>query len=190
MKNKHTTLFLFLFVIIVVVSIFSAFYADDTIVGIISTISTLLGIIGLLYSFKLDRNISEASFLFDLHGSFRSNESIQRLAVKLEAVYLGKDVKLTEEDRHDIVEYLTFFEMLASMEGRGVISISSFDPLFGYDFFLACNNPDVRAIELDSYGMYYTETQRLAKKWEKYRIHHKLAIPLQKGCASNSSKEK
>ncbi len=180
MKNKHTTLFIVLFVIIVVISIFSARYADDTVVGVISTVSTLLGIVGLLYSFKLDRNISEASFLFDLHGAFRSNECVQRLAVKLEAVYLGKDVKLTEEDRHDIVEYLAFFEMLASMEGRGVISISSFDPLFGYDFFLACNNPDVREIELDTYGMYYTETLRLAKKWEKYRVKHGMAIPLKK----------
>ena len=179
MRNKHTTVFLILFIIIVIVSIFSALYADDTVVGIISTVSTLLGIAGLLYSFKLDRNISEASFLFDLHSSFRSNDCINRISDKLEAVYLGKQVSVTEEDRHDIVEYLTFFEMLGSMEDRGVISISSFDALFGYDFFLAYNNPDVKLIELDTYRMYYTQTHRLAKKWEAYRIKRNYPIPLQ-----------
>ena len=178
MRNKHTTLFLILFLFIVGASVFTVICANDTIVTVISTVSTLLGILGLLYSFSLDRNISEASFLFDLHNSFRGNEKIQSVSVKLEEVFLGKDTHITEDDRRNVVEYLTFFEVLASMEDRGVISISSFDSLFGYDFFLAVNNAEVRALELKTYNMYYTKLTALAEKWEKYRIKHKLPIPL------------
>ena len=178
MKNKHTTLFLMLFIFIVGASVFTVILAEDAVISVISTVSTLLGILGLLYSFSLDRNISEASFLFDLHNSFRGNEKIQAISVKLEEVFLGKDTHITEEDRHNLVEYLTFFEALASMEDRGVISISSFDSLFGYDFFLAVNNEDVRKLELETYNMYYTKLTALAEKWEKYRIKHKLPIPL------------
>ena len=180
MKNGHTTIFLALFILIVGASFFTVMYADDDLISIISTVSTLLGIVGLLYSFKLDRNISEASFLFDLYGSFRENDSIKNISLKLEDVFLGKETSITEADRRDIVEYLKFFETLASIEKRGVVSIDSFDPLFGYDFFLAIDNEDVKRIELDTYCMYYTETVRLSKKWRRYRIKHKLPIPLNK----------
>lgn len=178
MRNGRFVSILILFLVIVATSVVAVVYADDAVVGVISTVSTLLGIFGLLYSFKLDRNISEASFVFDLHKSFRGNECIGRISQKLEDVYLGKKSNIDEADRHDIVEYLTFFEMLASMARRGVISIDSFDALFGYDFFLAYNNPAVRGIELEPYGMYYTEINRLAPRWETYRRKHKLPIPL------------
>lgn len=60
-----------------------------------------------------------------------------------------------------------------------MISIQAFDSLLGYDFFIAINNKDLRRIELDPYASYYMETVRLAKKWRKYRIKHKLPIPLE-----------
>ena len=179
MKNKHTSIFLLLFLVIVAASIFTVIFADNTIISVISTISTLLGILGLLYSFKLDRNISEASFLFDLYNTFRGNEKIGELSQKLEKVFLGETTEITNDDRSNIVEYLTFFEVLASMEGRGVISISSFDALFGYDFFIAVNNDDVKSIELIPYAAYYSETIRLEKKWRIYRKRHKFPIPLE-----------
>lgn len=179
MKNKHSAIFFILFIIIIAVSIITVIYADSTIISVISTVSTLLGIFGLLYSFKLDRNISEASFLFELYTTFKGNVNIETISQKLEKVFLGEKTEITDEDRHCIVEYLTFFEVLASMENRGVISISSFDALFGYDFFLAINNSDVKRIELDPYAAYYTQTLHLAKKWYTYRKRHKYPIPLE-----------
>ena len=180
MKSKQSIIYYVIFVSVIIVSGICIWASNDTLVSAFSTFSTIFGVVGLLYSFQLDRNISEASFLFQLYQSFKGNEEIQKIAQKLEAVFLGNQVEITEEDRHSIVEYLTFFEVLGSMEERGVISISSFDPLLGYDFFIIVNNADVRRIELDTFSQYYAQTQRLEKKWRKYRIKHKLEIPLEK----------
>lgn len=179
MKDRHTIIYYLIFAVVIAVSCICVVFSNDIIVSVFSMGSTIFGVIGLLYSFQLDRNISEASFLFDIYESFKGNEEIQKLSQKLETVFLGGDVFITEDDRHSIVEYLTFFEVLGSMEARGVISISSFDALLGYDFFIAVDNPDVRRVELQPFSEYYTETLRLEKKWRKYRIKHKLPIPLE-----------
>ncbi len=179
MKIKQSIVYYFIFAIVIIISIVSVLLSNDTILNIFSLASTIFGIIGLLYSFQLDRNISEASFLLQLHQTFKGNTEIQNLSQKLEAVFLGKPVSITEDDRPGIVEYLSFFEMLGSMESRGVISIASFDALFGYDFFIAVDNADVQKIELEPYCDYYTQTYRLNKKWRRYRKKHKLLIPLE-----------
>ncbi len=178
MKNKSTNIFAFAFLIVVVVSILTVLFADELVITIISTISTLIGIVGLLISFKLERNISEASFIFDLYKTFRENENIKNISNKLDDYFLGKEVSITEEDRSNIVDYLTFFEMLGSMERRGAVSVECIDPLFGYDFFIAVNNPIVQELELKTYGEYYVQTTALMKKWKKYREKHGLPIPL------------
>ena len=178
MKNKSTSIFTVSFLLVVIISILIVLLADEAVITIISTISTLIGIVGLLISFKLDRNISEASFIFDLYKTFRENENIKNISNKLEAFFLEKDVLISEEDRSDIVDYLTFFEMLGSMVKRGAVSIESIDPLFGYDFFIAVNNPIVKQLELETYADYYVQTAELKKKWKKYREKHGLPIPL------------
>lgn len=180
MKNKQSIIYCVIFGVVIAVSGICVLLSNNAIVDVFSMGSTVFGVVGLLYSFHLDRNISEASFLFQLYQSFKGNEEIQKLGQKLEAVFLGKRVELTEEDRHSIVEYITFFEVLGSMEARGVISISSFDALLGYDFFVAINNEDVKRMELEPFACYYVETVRLAKKWERFRKNHKLPIPLEK----------
>lgn len=179
MKNRQSVIYCIIFAVVIAVSAFCIAFSNNLIVDIFSMSSTVFGVVGLLYSFYLDRNISEASFLFQVYQSFKGNAEIQKLSQKLEAVFLGEKVELTEDDRHSIVEYLTFFEVLGSMEARGVISIQAFDSLLGYDFFIAVNNEDVKRIELDPYASYYMETVRLAKKWRKYRVKHKLPIPLE-----------
>lgn len=178
MRNKSTNLFIIAFLAVVVISVLTVLFADELVITIISTISTLIGIVGLLISFKLDRNISEASFIFDLYTTFRENQNIKSIAVKLEAHFFGKESIITEEDRGNVVDYLTFFEMIGSMVKRGAVSIESIDPLFGYDFFIAVNNPTVREMELLPYADYYVQTTELMKKWEKYRIKNGLPIPL------------
>ena len=180
MKNRQTIIYSIIFIVVIAISSVCILLSNSVVVDIFSLSSTIFGIVGLLYSFHLDRNISEASFLFQLYQSFKDNNEIQNLSQKLEKVFLGNETELTEADRHSIVEYLTFFEVLGSMEGRGVISIQAFDPLFGYDFFIAINNADVRRLELDPFVSYYTETIRLSKKWEKYRKKNRLPIPLEK----------
>ncbi|MBQ7398143.1 MAG: hypothetical protein IJW09_04880 [Clostridia bacterium] len=179
MKNKQSVIYCAIFAVVIAISGICVLLSNNIVVDTFSMGSTIFGVVGLLYSFHLDRNISEASFLFQLYQAFKGNEEIQKLAQKLEAVFLGKQVKLTEEDRHSIVEYITFFEVLGSMEARGVISINAFDALLGYDFFIAINNEDVKRIELDPFSCYYVETIRLAKKWERFRKKHNLPIPLE-----------
>lgn len=179
MKNKQSITYYTIFAFVIGISILCIWLSNDAIISVFSTFSTIFGVVGLLYSFQLDRNISEASFLFQLYESFKGNSEIQKLSQKLEAKFLGQEIKITEEDRHSVVEYLTFFEVLGSMEERGVISINSFDPLLGYDFFIIVNNDDARKLELDAFSQYYIQTIRLEKKWRKYRKKHKLAIPFE-----------
>ena len=177
MKNKNTLILFIFFAAISVISACTAFIADETVISYISTASTLIGIFGLIFSLYLDRNITEATFLFDMHKTFRENTYIKRISIKLEKSFIGEDTVITEADRTDIVEYLTFFEIVASMEQRGIVSINSFDPLFGYDFFIAVNNKDIQRIELEPFSAYYSSTLKLLKKWKKYRNRHKLPIP-------------
>ena len=179
MKNKQSIIYYFIFALVITISIICVWLSNDLIINVFSTVSTIFGVIGLLYSFHLDRNISEASFLLQLHQTFKNNEKIQKLSQKLESVFLEIPTTIDENDRNNIVEYLTFFEMIGSMEERGVISIASFDSLFGYDFFIAVDNVYVKQIELDSYSEYYKQTHRLMKKWRRYRKKHKLVIPLE-----------
>lgn len=171
-------MFVLVFLLVVIVSILVVVIADEIYITIISTISTLIGIAGLLISFKLERNISEASFIFELYKTFRENGNIKNISDKLDAYYIGKEVTIDENDRSGIVDYLTFFEMLGSMEQRGAVSVASIDPLFGYDFFVAVNNPLIKEIEFEKYKEYYVQTYALLKKWEKYRKKHGLPIPL------------
>ncbi len=53
--------------------------------------------------------------------------------------------------------------MLGSMEKRGAVSISGIDPLFGYDFFIAVNNPVIREMEFEQFNEYYIQTTYLLK---------------------------
>lgn len=177
MKNRFTLGVILFCICTIIASILACLFADEIVITIISTVSTLIGLAGLIIGFSMDRSISEASFLLDLHKTFRSNEEAQRIAIKLEHVFLGKEVQITEADREDIVAYLTFFEMFASMYDRRVISIASFDPLFGYDFFIAVNNEKVKEIELTPYKHYYVEIHKLKPAWEKYRRKRNLPIP-------------
>ncbi len=177
--NRRNVFFCVMFAIIIVASSITVIFFDDISGRVISTVSTLLGIFGLLYSLSLDRKISEASFLVELHNSFRGNETIRRISEKLEVELIDGKPAIFDEDRRDVEEYLVFFEMLASIEGRGVISIETFDALFGYDFFLAVNNAKVQEIALNKYSDYYTQTIRLSKKWREYRKGHRLPIPFE-----------
>ena len=186
MKNKFTLGVIIFCLTAIVASVLSCIFAGEIVITIISTTSTLIGLAGLIIGFNLDRNISEASFLLDLHKTFRANANAQRIAEKLERIFLGEQVDVTIKDRQDIVAYLTFFEMLASMYDRRVIFVSSFDSLFGYDFFLAVNNKAVREIELEPYREYYVEIYKLKPVWEAYRRRKNLPIPFS---SSNEGKK-
>lgn len=177
MKKQY--IYYILFCLIVVSGVIVSILADNVVLESISIIATLAGVLGLLFSFKLDRDLNASSFLVNLYNTFRGNKEIQKLSRKLDDKYLNKPVTIDESDRHSLIEYLTFFEVLGSLERRGVITINVFDSLFGYDFFVAANDKDVQNLELITHKSYYYEIHRLYPRWAKFRKKHKLPIPFE-----------
>lgn len=179
MKSKGIAIVLLCCGFLVAFAAYIYYYEDKSLTDIVFAVASLLGIYGLLYNFKRERDLAEAKFIFDLYKAFRSNEKIVNLYTKLEMYYLGKEVEINEEDRKGIVEYLVFMENLASLVQRNVITLKRIDPIFGFDFFIAAHNPAVQELELLPYRDYYVGTYKLYRLWLKHREKRKLPIPIE-----------
>ncbi|HQH62261.1 MAG TPA: hypothetical protein PL044_01070 [Clostridiales bacterium] len=185
---KRKSIILIIFVSILFIGFIYCSFKIDNLTKVVAGAASLLGIYGLLYNFKHERDIAEAQFIFDLYKAFRSNEKIVNLYIKLELHFLGKEVIIDENDRKGIVEYLVFMENLASLFERNVITIKKIDPIFGFDFFIITHNLAVQEIELIPYRDYYTGTYKLYDAWLKYRKKKKRPIPLSENSLSKYEK--
>ena len=153
--------------------------------GIIKTNKGVDGIVSTLYAIYSCAKGVFPNFIEDYFNSDERLNSYLRplvrkgakndMKISLEGALAGK-VWFPEYEEQKMIS--TFFEILASMEHRGVISIECFDALFGYIFFIAYNNKDVKEIALEPYSDYYTMVHTLAPRWEKYRRRKGLPIPL------------
>lgn len=178
MKRKELIIVTFCIVILFAFGLYIYEFEHKSFSDVIFASASLLGVYGLLYNFKREREIAEATFIFDLYKAFRSNEKIVNLYSKLEQHYLGKEVEINENDRKGIVEYLVFMENLASLFQRNIVTIKKIDPVFGFDFFIVTNNPVVQEVELIPYCDYYIGTYKLYNAWFKYRNKKEYPVPL------------
>lgn len=153
------------------------------IVEIIANLAATVGLLGLLYQFKREKDLSEANFTIQLNESFHNNSDIIDMYRKLE---LNKNVNqeinpFTDDEIIKLATYISFFEPFNNLIERKIIAIKSFDKLFSYKFFLAVNNKHVQEMILCKPEKIeaWTEIFRLHFIWKSYKIKSGLPLSLE-----------
>ena len=168
MRNGHyRALPLIISVIIVVAAVVFLSVQRTAFSDGIAAITALVGILAIWFQMKRAKDMEEGSFIVGINDSFLSSEGIREVYRKLVS-----HTPLTEEDRVNIVEYLTFFEAVFILYKRGLIDLAVLDDLFSYRFFIAVNNPDIQRLELICDAIYYKNIYTLDYVWTSYRRKH------------------
>lgn len=133
----------------------------------IAAVTALVGALAIWFQMKRSKDMEEGTFIVGLNDSFLGNEGIRDIYRKLVS-----GIALQEEDRVNIVEYLTFFETICVLYRRGLVDMAVLDNLFSYRFFLVVNSPDVQRMELLPDAAYYKNLYTLDYLWTEYRRKH------------------
>lgn len=182
--------YIFIFLIIIVVLstssliILSDYNSHVSLVGliieIVANLAATVGLLGLLYQFKREKDLSEANFTIQLNEGFHSNQDIIHIYQKLE---LCKDLNqktnpFTDDDIIKLSSYLSFFEPFNNLIERKIIAIKTLDKLFSYKFFLISNNKFVQEMVLckSEKVIAWTEIFRLHSVWTFYKNKAKSPI--------------
>ena len=158
-------------VLIVVAAVASLSVQRTKISDAIAAITALVGALAIWFQMKRAKDMEEGSFIVGLNDSFLKSEGIRDVYHKLVS-----NTPLTEEDRVNVVEYLTFFETVYILYKRGLADLGVLDDLFSYRFFIAVNNPDIQRMELISDAPYHKNIYTLDHIWSSYRRKHGKAV--------------
>jgi len=138
----------------------------DIFLELFSKVVGAFSLLGLLYQFSRERNISEAEFVLNINDSFITNESLMQIYRKLEESKAeGQRTDPFDESEITLIaNYLSFFEPFFGLLQQKVVKFSAIDQL-AYRFFLATNNRFVQQVSLCRPG-YETAWKDL------YKLHH------------------
>jgi hypothetical protein len=112
----------------------------------------------------------------DLNKEFNSNKDILNIFMKLEQYRKDKKNPFTDDDKHRMTLYLTFFELIYILINRKLISFEVINDLFVYRFFSAVHNKHVQEIELVKDAECYKNIFKLHYEWVNHRrgLHEKI----------------
>lgn len=181
-KGKLVT---FLSIFLLATSLIGSIFLTDNIASklfnAITVITAIVGAIALFIQFKKDKQINEASFIFDFSGSFYDQYNCAELVPILDD-YADKKIKTInyEENLGIIIRYMQWVESIGAIIEKGTIDLKSIHQVLGYRFFIIVNNKEIQKKELIPYREHYIGTFKLYKKWYEYKKAHNLPIPLEK----------
>lgn len=121
------------------------------------------------------RNIAEAQFILQYNRVFIENKFMLKVEKRLENyTFYDKGKKgtslINKKNRQYFINYLVYFEGLASSIMRDELNLEHIDNLMAYRFFMIINNPEIQEIELFRFPDYYRGCFNLYKKWKEYRV--------------------
>ena len=180
-KNKIITL---LAVFLLTVSLIGSFFMEDDIASklfnVITVVTAIVGAVALFIQFKKDKQINEASFIFDFSASFYDEYNCSELVPLLDD-YVDNKIKTInfEDNVNTIVRYMAWVESIAAIVEEGTIDLKNIDQVLGYRFFIIVNNKEVQDKELIPYRLHYIGTFKLYQKWYEYKKSKNLPIPLE-----------
>ena len=183
MKKGKLTIFLsvFLLAISLIGSIFIADNISSKLFNAITVVTAIVGAIALFIQFKKDKQINEASFIFDFSASFYDQYNCADLVPILDDYADNKIKNINyEENSGIIVRYMQWVESIGAIIEEGTIDLKSIDQVLGYRFFIIVNNKEIQKNELIPYRSHYIGTFKLYKKWYEYKKANNLPIPLEK----------
>lgn len=135
-------------------------------------IAGLIGAVVVLYEVRLTKRIAQAEFIRLLNDGFVGDANINELWRKL---LLGEAIG--PADRHLMSAYLTFFETLRVLMGRGVLDFALVDNLFRNRFFRAVGNPAIQSAALLTERESFVNVHSLLEDWRKYLRSQRIRLP-------------
>ena len=183
MKKGKLSIFLsvFLLAISLIGSIFIADNISSKLFNAITVVTAIVGAIALFYQFKKDKQINEASFIFNFSASFYDQYNCADLVPILDDYADNKIKNINyEENSGIIIRYMQWVESIGAIIEEGTIDLKSIDQVLGYRFFIIVNNKEIQKNELIPYRLHYIGTFKLYKKWYEYKKANNLPIPLEK----------
>lgn len=183
---RTNRLAVFVFLILIVIFLFEFGFGDgspknkiEAALDIFAKIAAVGGLLGLLYQFKRDKDISEANFVLGLNESFIINEKMSRIYAILETSKENKqrDNPFTDADLIDMANYLSFFETFSGLIERGVVDIKLID-ILAYRFFLGTNNRFMQEKLLCRPGkeIAWRDIYSLHDTWRSYRLQKQMPV--------------
>ena len=135
-------------------------------------IGGLIGAVVVLYEVRLTKRIAQAEFIRLLNDGFVGDSNTTELWRKL---LVGESIG--QADRHLTSAYLTFFETLRVLMGRGVIDFALVDDLFRNRFFRAVGNPGIQSTALLAQRESFVNVHHLLEDWRKYLRSKRIRLP-------------
>lgn len=177
-RNRFITITaVFLMLLGLVGSLFLKEGAAERVVNVITAATAVIGAFALLYQFRRDKNLNEASFLVEYSNEFYSTYQCADLMNELEKCRVDPAYRLDVESNYQqIVGYLEWLETLASLISTGVLQISRIDNVMSYRYFLIVNNKQVQDGELLRNRDFYRSIYALYPIWADYKRKNGLPI--------------
>lgn len=135
-------------------------------------IGGLIGAVVVLYEVRLTKRIAQAEFIRLLNDGFVGDSNTTELWRKL---LLGEPIG--PADRHLTSAYLTFFETLRVLMGRGVIDFALVDDLFRNRFFRAVGNEGIQSTALLTERESFVNVHHLLEDWRGYLRFKRIRLP-------------
>lgn len=139
---------------------------DSSVSQVVVTITAVIGTFAIFYEMKRTKDLAEGEFILNLDKEFSSNNNYSELFMKC-----WSNEEITYEDnREELLEYLTFFETIYIMLQKNVLDINMLDELFSRRFFAVVNNRQVQKEDLIKNYKYYINIYKLHALWKEYTI--------------------
>lgn len=190
MNNSKKHKWLFISVILLLFSLVVIFHswivnnnseADGTLPVILQFAEVLCVVLTVLFTVQQlidSKEIARATFVLELNQNYVGNSEYMHIYNVLQSLFDGMksnkpsadNDKTDEIDKSSISNYLTFFETIYVLKGRGVISFDIIDDLFAYRFFLAVHSELFQKSKLETQPENFRNIFKLENEWLEYRI--------------------
>ena len=149
----------------------------EKVVSVVTAGTAIVGALALFYQFRRDKVLNEASFLVEYSNQFYSTYKCADLMDELEKCRTIPGYQLDVDAYYkNIVGYLEWLEILATLINSGVLEIAKIDNVMGYRYFLIVNNKQIQDGELIRNRDFYHGIYTLYPIWAKYKRDRNLSI--------------
>jgi hypothetical protein len=128
------------------------------------SIVTIVGGAAVVWVYYRDHLRKKAEWMHQLYGKFFENAHFKKLRRTMDHKGITEEWLKTEANEEQLVDYLNFFEYIASLHTMGQISREEIERMFDYYLKLISERPVVRAY-IEKWG--FEDLDRLLREREK-----------------------
>ena len=143
---------------------------------IVTTLTAVFGIVGVIYQADKTKKIEEAKFIFELNKEYLTNFDNQKV---LDIFTQTKNIVMTDEIKTMVYRYLDFFEPIYIFILKKNVSIDVIDELFCFRFFSIINNRVIQKEIITPNKIYYKNLVSFHNIWWRYRKKKNKIVPFE-----------